>query len=159
MISMIGLFYPSFHLNPRNPPIKALIFSLLIIFEPLLALGYHKAMETRSKPKETHFFMLNLVVEKGANKDHDGSRSSITQPTTSTPTGFVKKRSGLDFGFFFFIYNRHPFSFSFSFYLIVVTLTSSTCASLNLAIIEHRSIFIAVHPYHFAIITTPFHLF
>ena len=41
--------------------------------------------------------MFNLVVEKGASKDHDQSRSSITWPRTSTPTGFVK-RSRFGFG-------------------------------------------------------------
>ena len=41
--------------------------------------------------------MLNLVMEKGASKDHDGSRSSVTWPRTGTPTRFIQ-RSGLDFG-------------------------------------------------------------
>ena len=41
--------------------------------------------------------MLNLVVEKGASKDHDRSGLSITQPRTGTPRGFVE-RSRLDFG-------------------------------------------------------------
>ena len=45
---------------------------------------------------EKDFFLLNLVVEKGASKDHDRSRSSITWPRTGTPTGFVQ-RSILDF--------------------------------------------------------------
>ena len=41
--------------------------------------------------------MLNLVVEKGASKDHDWSGSSITRPRMGTPTGFVQ-RYRLDFG-------------------------------------------------------------
>ena len=41
--------------------------------------------------------MLNLFVEKGKNKDHDQSGSSINQPRTGTPKGFVH-RSRLDFG-------------------------------------------------------------
>ena len=44
-----------------------------------------------------HFLILNLVVEKGANKDRDWSGSSITRPRMGTPTGFVQ-RSRLDFG-------------------------------------------------------------
>ena len=40
--------------------------------------------------------MVNLVVEKGANKDRDQSGSSITWPRTGTPTGFVH-RSRFDF--------------------------------------------------------------
>ena len=47
--------------------------------------------------------MLNLVVEKGANKDHDRSGSSITRPKTSTLMGFVE-RSRLDFGLGTFSY-------------------------------------------------------
>ena len=41
--------------------------------------------------------MLNLVVEKGASKDRDRSRSSITRAKTCTTMGFVQ-RSKLDFG-------------------------------------------------------------
>ena len=41
--------------------------------------------------------MLNIVVKKGASKDRDQSRSSITLPGTGTPMGFVQ-RSRLDFG-------------------------------------------------------------
>ena len=41
--------------------------------------------------------MLNLVVEKGANKDCDRSRSSITHPRIVTPIGFME-RSRLHFG-------------------------------------------------------------
>ena len=37
---MIRLFYPSLHSNPRNPPIKAFIASLLKFFDSLLASGY-----------------------------------------------------------------------------------------------------------------------
>ena len=50
--------------------------------------------ERRSRPKEEHCLMLNLVVAKGASKDRDRSGSSITRPRTGTPTGFVR-RSGL----------------------------------------------------------------
>ena len=32
MILMIGLFYLYLHSNPRNPPIKAFIFSLLMFY-------------------------------------------------------------------------------------------------------------------------------
>ena len=35
--------------------------------------------------------MLNLVVEKGASKDRDRNGSSITQPRTGTPMGFVQR--------------------------------------------------------------------
>ena len=97
MILIIGLFYPSLHSNPKNLPIKAFIFSILTIFGSLLALGYQKEMERRSRPKEDHCLMLNLVVEKGASKDRDQSGSSITPPRTGTPMGFVQ-RSRLDFG-------------------------------------------------------------
>ena len=90
MISIIGLFYPSLHSNPKNPPIKPFIFSLL-------ASSYQKERERRSRPKEEHCLMLNLVLEKGASKDRDRSESSITPPRTGTPTGFVQ-RSRLDFG-------------------------------------------------------------
>ena len=41
--------------------------------------------------------MLNLVMEKGASKDHDQSGSSITWPRMGTPRGFVQ-RYRLDFG-------------------------------------------------------------
>ena len=94
---MIGLFYPSLHSNPRNPPIKVFICSLITFFGSLLASGYQKERERRSRPKEEHCLMLNLVVEKGAGKDHDQSKLSITRPRTSTPIGFVQ-RSRLDFG-------------------------------------------------------------
>ena len=43
------------------------------------------------------FFMLNLVLEKGASKDHDWSKLSITWPRTHTLLRFVQ-RSRLDFG-------------------------------------------------------------
>ena len=43
------------------------------------------------------FFYANLVVEKGASKDHDQSGSSITRPKKGTPIGFVQ-RSRLNFG-------------------------------------------------------------
>ena len=41
--------------------------------------------------------MLNLIVKQGASKDRDRSGSSITQPRTGKPSGFVR-RSRLDFG-------------------------------------------------------------
>ena len=41
--------------------------------------------------------MLNLVVENGASKDRDRSRSSITRPRMGRPTGFVQIYR-LDFG-------------------------------------------------------------
>ena len=40
--------------------------------------GYQKEKERRSRPKDKYSLMLNLVVEKEANKDHDQSGSSIT---------------------------------------------------------------------------------
>ena len=80
MIVMIGLFYPSLHSNSRNPPIKAFLFSLLTFFGSLLASGYEKERQRRSRPKEEYRLMLNLVVEKGASKDRDQSGSSITRP-------------------------------------------------------------------------------
>ena len=89
MILIIELFYPSLHSNPKNPPIKAFIFSLLAFFGSPLESSYQKERERRSRPREEHCLMLNLVVEKGARKDHDQSGSSITRPKTSTPTGFV----------------------------------------------------------------------
>ena len=97
MILIIRLFYPSLHLNPRNPPIKAFIFSLLMLFGSLLTSGYQKERKRRSRPREEHCLMLNLVLEKGASKNCDRSGSSITWPRTGTPTRFVK-RSILDFG-------------------------------------------------------------
>ena len=97
MILMIRLIYPSLHSNTKNPPIKAFIFSLLTFFGSLLASGYQKERERRSRPNEEHFFMLNLVVEKEASKDCDWSGSSITWPKTSISTGFVQ-RYRLDFG-------------------------------------------------------------
>ena len=51
----------------------------------------------RSRPKEEHCSMFKLVVEKGARKNRDQCRSSITRPRMGTPTGYVQ-RSRLDFG-------------------------------------------------------------
>ena len=65
--------------------------------ESFSSLGSHQERERRSRHKEEHCLMLNIVVEKGASKDLDWSRSSITWPRTSTPMGFVQ-RSRLDFG-------------------------------------------------------------
>ena len=97
MILTARLFYPSLHSNLRNPSIKAFVFFLLIFFSSLLASGYQKERERRPRPKEDHYLMLNLKVEKGSSKYHDLSGSSITRSRTGTLTGFVK-RFGLDFG-------------------------------------------------------------
>ena len=97
MILVIGLFYPSLHSNPRNP-LKKPSFSLSLCFlGSLLASGYQKERERRSRPKEEHCLMLNLVVKKGASKDRNQSRSNITRPRMGTPTGFVQ-RYRLNFG-------------------------------------------------------------
>ena len=72
---IIGLFYPSVHSNPKNPSIKTFIFFIITFFGSLLASGYQKKRERSSRPKEENFCMLNLVVEKGASKDHDHGRS------------------------------------------------------------------------------------
>ena len=48
-------------------------------------------------PKEEHFLMIYLVVEKGASKDRDRNKSSNTRPRTGTPMGFVQ-RSKSHFG-------------------------------------------------------------
>ena len=50
----------------------------------------------RSRPKEEHCLMLNLVVGKGGSKNHDQSGSNITSPRMDIPMGFVQ-RSRLDF--------------------------------------------------------------
>ena len=150
MILIIGLCYPSLYSNPRNPPIKAFIFSLLMFFGSLLILGYQKGRERRSRPKEEHCLMLNLVVEKGASKDRDRSGSSITRPRTGTPTRFVQ-RSTLDFGLgtspyivdIYFILFSFPFSFYFSF--TVVALISSLRVSLTPTLAVHLSIGIAIY--------------
>ena len=63
MVLMIGLFYHSLQSNPRNPPIKAFIFSLLA-FLALLVSGYQKERERRSRPKEEHYLMLNLLDDE-----------------------------------------------------------------------------------------------
>ena len=93
--------------------------------------------------------MLNLVVEKGAGKDHEWSGSSITQPRTGTPTGFVQ-RSRLNFGF-----KTSPYivgmCFLFVFFIIVVALTSSPCASLTLTLVVHLSIARAIYFSHLSI--------
>ena len=65
-----------------------------------------------SRPKEEHFFMLNLVVEKGASKDRDRSESNIIRPRTGTPTRFVQ-RSRLDFGI-----GISPYTLDMCFYLL-----------------------------------------
>ena len=117
IILIIRLFYPSLHSNPRKPCIKAFIFSLLTFFGSLLALGYQKERERMSRPKEENFFMLNLIVEKGASKDCDRSRSNIIRPRTGTPTGFVQ-RSRLDFGLGISPYTLDIFFYFFSFIVV-----------------------------------------
>ena len=100
MILIIGLFYSSLHSNPKHLPIKAFIFFLL-------------ASRRRSRPKEENFLMLKLVVEKGASKDRDRSRSSITRPRTGTLIGFVQ-RCRLDFGL-----RTSPFAVDIIFFLFL----------------------------------------
>ena len=58
--------------------------------------------------------MLNLVVEKGASKDHDQSGSSIARPRTGTPKGFVQ-RFILDFGL-----GTSPYSIDMCFIFIFI---------------------------------------
>ena len=56
MILIIGLFYLSLHSNPRNPPIKAFIFSLLMFF------GFLRLPEGKGekvKAQSEVFFMLS----------------------------------------------------------------------------------------------------
>ena len=111
-------------------------------------------MERRSRLKEEHSLMLNLVVEKGASKDHDRSGSNITQLRMGTQIEYVQ-RFGLNLGLRKSLkYIRHVFSFSFS--LIVVAFPSSTRVSLTLVITPYRSIVTAIHPSHFSIIWSPF---
>ena len=81
--------------------------------------------------------MLNLVVKKGENKDHDQSGSSITRLRTGRPMDFVQ-RSILDFGVGKSSYTIEMcFSFYFSF--ILVALTSSLHVSLTLTLAVHLS--------------------
>ena len=95
MILIILFFYPSLHSNPRNPPVKAFILSLFTFFSSL-------SIRLPEGKGEEHWLMLNLVVVKGASKDRDQSKLSITLPRTSTPTRFVQ-RSKLDFGLITYI--------------------------------------------------------
>ena len=67
-----------------------------MFFGSLLASGYQKERESRSRPKEENYLMSNLLAEKGASKDRDRSGLSITRPRTGKPMGFVQ-RSRLDF--------------------------------------------------------------
>ena len=79
-----------------NPPIRP--FSLSShFFGSLLVLGYQQERESRSRPKDEHSFIFNLVIEKEARKDHDRRGSCITWPRIGNPMGFVHK-FGLDFG-------------------------------------------------------------
>ena len=87
---MIGLFYPSLHSNPKHPLMKTFTFSLLTFFDTLLASVYHKKKESRSRPKEENFLMLDLVQEKEASEDPDKSRPSITWRRTSMQLEFVR---------------------------------------------------------------------
>ena len=106
-----------------------------------------KERERSSRPKEKHCLMLNLVVEKGASKDHDRSGSSIAWPRKGTPTGF-EQRSRLDFGLgtspytvdIYFLLFSFSFPFYFYFSVIIVALTSSLHASLTLTLAVHSSI-------------------
>ena len=102
--------------------------------------------------------MLNLVVEKGASKDHDRSGSSITQPGMGTPTGFVQ-RSRLDFGLGTSPYTVDIYFILFSFYFIVVALTSSPHASLTLTLTMHLSIAAAIYFLIFPSYYLYFHLY
>ena len=112
--------------------------------------GYQKERERRSRPKEEHCLMPNLVVEKRASKDRDRSGSSITRPRTGTPMGFVQ-RSELSSCFYF------SFLFSFN----VVALTSSRRATLSpyRCTSIRRSINNADHSSHLVIISSPLHFF
>ena len=58
--------------------------------------------------------MLNLVVEKGASKDHNRSGSSITWLRTGTLTGFVQ-RSRLYFGL-----GKSPYTIDMCFIFIFI---------------------------------------
>ena len=110
--------------------------------------------------------MLNLVVEKGASKDRDRSRSSINRPMTGTLTGFVQ-RSKLDFGLgtspitidIYFLLFSFSFSFYFYFTFIVVALTSSSRASLTLTLAVHLSIATAIYFLIFPSFNLHFHLY
>ena len=143
MILIIGIFYPSLHSNPKNPLIKAFIFSLLAFFGSLLASGYYKERERRSRPKEEHCLMLNLIVEKGGSKDRDRSGLSMTRPRTGTPTGFVK-RSRLNFGLRTSPYTVDIYFLLFSFYFFFFFLIFFYCYSFDIisACISHS------HPRH-----------
>ena len=160
MILIIGLFYLSLHSNTKNSPIKAFIFSLLTLFGSLLASSYQKERERRSRPKEQHCLILNLVVEKGASKDRDRSGSRITRPRTGTPTGFVQ-RSRLDFclGTSPYTVEIYFLLFSFSFSFIVVALTSSPCASLTLTLVVHLTIATTIYFLTFPSYYFYFHLY
>ena len=50
---MIGLFYPSLNPNPRNPPIKAFVFSLLMFWlSPSIRLPKGKVEEVKAQGRE-----------------------------------------------------------------------------------------------------------
>ena len=53
------------------------------------SVNYHKERERRSRPKEERCLMFNLVVEKGASKDRNQSRLSITWLRMGIPTYVV----------------------------------------------------------------------
>ena len=102
--------------------------------------------------------MLNLVVEKGACKDRDWSGSSITQPRTGTPIGFVQ-RSRLDFGLGTSPYTVDIFFLFFSFSFILVALTSSPRASLTFTLAVHLSIATDIYFFIFLSYYLYFHLY
>ena len=113
-------------------------------------------MEWRSRFNEEHCLILNLIVEKGASKDHDRSKLIITRLRTGTPMGFVQ-RSWIEFWLVkICIYKRHVFYFYFYFSFIEVALTSFTCASITLALTVHKSIATDIHSFYFAIISSLF---
>ena len=97
MILIIGLFYPSLHSNPKNPPIKAFIFSLLAFFWLSLSIRLLEEKGEEAKAQGRAFFDAQPCSGEGSKKDYDQNGLSITQPRTGTPTGFVQ-RSRLDFG-------------------------------------------------------------
>ena len=117
----------------------------------LHVISYQKERERRLRLKEEHCLMLNLVVEKGASKDHDQSRLSITWPGLSNEVC-----AKIWIGLWLVKISKYIIHVFFSFSSIVVALTSSMHASLALAITTHQSIVIPIHPSHFTFISSPF---
>ena len=87
--------------------------------------------------------MLNLVVQKGATKDHDRRGLSITPSRTGKPMGYVQ-RFGLDFGLCRFLFTV---DMCFIFYLFFFDCSSFdsvyTCISHSC---PYRS---SIHCYHY----------